>query len=70
MLVVVLKVVFPTERLRELAESNVIGSVAERLWSGFMGRTDNRSDVIEEAAPALVEELKNDEVDLLILVPA
>ena len=65
-----LNVVFPIERLRELAESNVIGSVAERLWSGFMGRTYNRSDVIEEAAPALVEELKNDEVDLLILVPA
>lgn len=65
-----LNVVFPIERLRELAERGAIGSVAERLWSGFMGRTYNRSAVIEEAAPALVEELKNDEVDLLILVPA
>lgn len=65
-----LNVVFPIERLRELAERGVIGSVATRLWSGFMGRTYNRSAVIEQAAPALVEELKNDEVDLLILVPA
>ncbi len=65
-----LNVVFPIERLRELAEQGVIGSVAERLWSGFMGRTYNRSAVIEQTAPALVEELQKDEVDLLILVPA
>jgi D-proline reductase (dithiol) PrdB len=65
-----LNVLFPIERLRELAERGVIGSVAERLWSGFMGRIYNRSAVIKEAAPALVEELKNDEVDLLIAVPA
>ena len=61
---------FPIERLRELAADGVIGSVAKRLWSGFMGRTYNRSAVVEEAAPALVGELKKDEVDLLILVPA
>ena len=65
-----LNVVFPIERLRELAADGVIGSVAKRLWSGFMGRTYNRSAVVEEAAPALVGELKKDEVDLLILVPA
>ena len=63
-------VVFPIERLRELAEKGVIGSVAERLWSGFMGHTYNRSAVIEDAAPTLVEELNKDEVDLLIPVPA
>jgi len=65
-----LNVVFPIARLRELAEQGIIGSIAERLWSGFMGRTYNRSAVIEQAAPALVEELQKDEVDLLILVPA
>ncbi len=65
-----LNVVFPLARLRELAEEGIIGAVAERLWSGFMGRIYNRTAVIEEAAPALVLELQKDEVDLLILVPA
>jgi D-proline reductase (dithiol) PrdB len=65
-----LNVLFPLARLRELAADGVIGSVAARLWSGFMGRTYNRTAVIEETAPALVKELQKDEVDLLILVPA
>jgi D-proline reductase (dithiol) PrdB len=65
-----LNVVFPIERLRELAAEGVIGSVAERLWSGFMGRIYNRTPVIEEVAPALARELGKDEVDLMIMVPA
>lgn len=65
-----LNVVFPIARLRELAEQGVIGEVAKRFWSGFMGRTYNRTAVIEQTAPALVEELQKDEVDLMILVPA
>jgi D-proline reductase (dithiol) PrdB len=65
-----LNVLFPLERLAELAEAGVIGSVSERLWSGFMGRIYNRTAVVEQAAPALVRELQKDEVDLLILVPA
>jgi D-proline reductase (dithiol) PrdB len=65
-----LNVLFPLERLRELAADGVIGSVAERLWSGFMGRIYNRSDVLKVAAPALVDDLQKDEVDLMILVPA
>ena len=65
-----LNVVFPIERLRELADQGVIGSVARRLWSGFMGRIYHRAKVVEEAAPAFAEELRKDDVDLLVLVPA
>ncbi len=65
-----LNVVFPIVRLRELADEGVIGSVAPRLWSGFMGRTYNRTQVVEESAPALARELHNDEVDLFLMVPA
>jgi D-proline reductase (dithiol) PrdB len=65
-----LNVVFPLARMRELAEEGVIGSVASRLWSGFMGRTYIRSKVIKEAAPALARELQKDGVDLFVLVPA
>ncbi len=62
--------VFPIDRLRELEADGTIGSVAPRLWSGFMGRIYKRSHVNEVAAPALAAELFADEVDLVLLVPA
>ncbi|NQV19906.1 MAG: hypothetical protein HQ511_00660, partial [Rhodospirillales bacterium] len=62
--------IFPLERLRDLAEAGEIGKVAKRLWSGFMGRTYQRGYVTQTAAPALAEELRKDEVDILVLVPA
>jgi D-proline reductase (dithiol) PrdB len=65
-----LNCVFPIDRLRELAADGVIGSVAARLWSGFMGRIYKRSLVVEQAAPALARELEKDQVDLFLLVPA
>ncbi|MDG2113154.1 MAG: glycine/sarcosine/betaine reductase selenoprotein B family protein, partial [Actinomycetota bacterium] len=65
-----LNCVFPIDRLRELAAEGVIGGVADRLWSGFMGRIYSRTKIVEESAPALAEELHDDDVDLLLLVPA
>ena len=62
--------VFPIDRLRDLAADGTIGSVAPRLWSGFMGRIYKRTHVSEVAAPALAEELHDDDVDLFLLVPA
>ena len=61
---------FPIDRLREMAASGEIGGVANRFWSGFMGRIYNRTKVLEESAPAFAAELAKDEVDLLIAVPA
>lgn len=65
-----LNCVFPIDRLRELVREGVIGSVAERFWSGFMGRIYTRAKVIDESAPALAQELAADRVDLFVLVPA
>lgn len=65
-----LNCVFPIDRLRELAADGVIGQVAGRLWSGFMGRIYTRSAVTRESAPALAKELEKDRVDLFVLVPA
>jgi len=65
-----LNCIFPIDRLSELAEAGEIGAVAKRHWSGFMGRTYNRSKVTGESAPAFVEQLKADGVDLLIAIPA
>lgn len=65
-----LNCLFPIDRLRELADDGVIGEVAPRLWSGFMGRIYKRRAVIQEHAPALARALAGDEVDLFLLVPA
>jgi D-proline reductase (dithiol) PrdB len=62
--------IFPVDRLRELAQEGVIGGVAPRFWSGFMGRIYNRTKVIEVSAPAFVEKLKEDGVDILATAPA
>lgn len=61
---------FPIDRLRELERNGEIGSLAPRFWSGFMGRIYDRSRVTEESAPAFTDALGEDEVDLLIAVPA
>lgn len=61
---------FPIDRLREVAASKEIGRVADRFWSGFMGRIYDRTKIMEESAPAFAVELGKDEVDLLIAVPA
>ena len=62
--------VFPIERLREFAAEGLIGSVVDRQWSGFMGRIYNRSKVLTESGPAFAAALAEDDVDLLIAVPA
>ena len=65
-----LNCIFPLDRLRELATDGVIGGVASRMWSGFMGRIYTRSKVVNESAPALARELERDRVDLFVLVPS
>jgi D-proline reductase (dithiol) PrdB len=62
--------IFPLDRLRELAADGVIGSVAPHHYSGFMGRIYTRTAVINEAAPALARQLRAEEVDAIVLVPA
>ncbi len=65
-----LNCVFPIDRLREMANAGEIGDVASRFWSGFMGRIYNRTKVIQESAPAFVEKLNEDGVDVLLAAPA
>ena len=65
-----LNCLFPLDRLKELAADGEIGGVAKRHWSGFMGRTYNRSKVINESGPAFAQSLHDDGVDLLVAIPA
>jgi D-proline reductase (dithiol) PrdB len=62
--------VFPITRLRELAHSGVIGEVAPRHWSGFMGRIYKRSQVLDVEAPRFAALLAQDNVDALVAIPA
>lgn len=59
-------VVFPLERLRELAAAGEIGSVARYHYS-FMGATD--PERMEASARDLAKVLGGDGVDLALLVP-
>lgn len=59
-------VAFPLDRLRELAQEGVIGSVAAYHYS-FMGAADPAS--MASSAKTLADLLKGDGVDAALLVP-
>jgi D-proline reductase (dithiol) PrdB len=59
-------VVFPLDRLRELAQEGIIGSVAAYHYS-FMGAAD--PSAMESSAKRLAGLLKGDQVDAVLLVP-
>ncbi len=61
-----LNVVFPIDRLNELVEGGVIGSLATYHYS-FMGATDPAQ--LEGSARELARVMKNDGVDAVLLVP-
>lgn len=59
---------FPLDRLRELQREGRIGQVAPRHLS-FMGSITAPGRLIRGTAPAAVEALVEDQVDLALLVP-
>jgi D-proline reductase (dithiol) PrdB len=61
-----LNVMFPVDRLREMAEEGLIGGVADFHYS-FMGATDPNN--MEETARHLAGILKKDKVNAVLLVP-
>ncbi len=59
-------IAFPIDRLNELAQRKVIGSVADLHYS-FMGATQIRQ--LEAKAKELAQFLKDDRVDAVLLTP-
>ena len=59
-------VAFPVDRLHELADEGVIGSIATRHYS-FMGATP--PNMMESVARDLAGLLKQDQVDAVVLCP-
>ena len=63
-----LNVVFPLDRLRELAAEGVIGAVAPRHYS-FMGAHMDTAALVADTAPEVARRLKADAVDVVLLTP-
>ncbi len=64
-----LNCLLPLERLAELEAEGVIGESAPRHYS-FMGYTPQPEKLLEESVPAMIQSMKEDAVDAVILVPA
>ena len=60
--------VLPLRRLAELEDSGEIGAVAARHYS-YMGYTLDPTTLLEESTPAMIRLLREDGVDLVVLVP-
>ncbi len=64
-----INVVFPIDRLKEMADEGVIGRVAPRHIA-FMGAQDGNMNTIRmDTAPAAAKLLKEDGVDVVLLTP-
>ena len=64
-----LNVVFPIDRLEELAADGTIGSVAPRHIAFAGNQPDDVATIIHDSGPAAAAELKADGVDVVILTP-
>ncbi len=63
-------VVFPIDRLHELAEDGIIGSVANTHISFMGAQPDHTLETIRlDSGPAAAKILTDDEVDLVLLTP-
>ncbi len=61
-----INVVFPIDRLRELADEGVIGGVGDKHL-GFMGYTQLLRDLYERAAPEMAKVIERSRADAVIL---
>ncbi|MFO1538672.1 MAG: glycine/sarcosine/betaine reductase selenoprotein B family protein [Actinomycetota bacterium] len=64
-----LDVVYPIDRLVELAERGVIGSVADRHYAFAGNQEDTLSAIRLDHGPAVAAALRADAVDVVLLTP-
>jgi D-proline reductase (dithiol) PrdB len=63
-----LNVVYPVDRVRELAERGEIGSLAENYYS-FMGAQRDATRIQETSAPEVAQRLLDEGVDVALITP-
>jgi D-proline reductase (dithiol) PrdB len=59
----------PIDRLSELGEMEMVGRAAPRHYS-LMGYVLEPEELLQVSTPAIIEHLRQDEVDIVVLVPA
>ena len=64
-----LNCLLPLQRLLELEEAKVIGRSALHHYS-FMGYILEPETLLDESVPAIIRHLRDDQVDVVVLVPA
>jgi D-proline reductase (dithiol) PrdB len=64
-----LNCLLPIERLEELAEMGKVGRAAQSHYS-FMGYLLDPREFLEKSIPAIIEHLRAEVVDVVVLVPA
>lgn len=62
-------ILLPLDRLRELVEEGVLGSLAPTHYS-MMGYVPQVEILVEETVPRLIEGMRSEEVDFALLTPA
>ncbi len=63
-------VVFPIDRLEEMAEEGIVGSVAETHISFMGAQPDHTLETIRmDSGPAAAQALREDNVDIVLLIP-
>ena len=63
-----INVTFPMDRLQELKEAGVIGSLADNYYS-FMGAQRDPSVMVEQTGPEVAQRLLDDGVEVAFLTP-
>ena len=64
-----LNVVYPVDRLHELADRGAIGSVADFHYSFAGNQSDTVSEIRLDTGPACAQKLREDRVDVVLLTP-
>jgi D-proline reductase (dithiol) PrdB len=63
-----INVSFPVDRVRELVERGVIGSLSDRFYS-FLGAQRDPHRIIERTGPEVADRLRDEGADLVVLTP-
>ena len=63
-----INITFPIDRVRELVQQGVIGSLSEHYYS-FMGALRNPRRMIDETGPEVARRLQEEGVDVVLITP-
>ena len=63
-----INVTYPVDRVQELTDQGVIGSLGENNYS-FMGALRDTSEVVEQTGPEVARKLVNEGVEVAFLTP-